>query len=221
MIYFKLFLSILFLSSLVTAKESIYKIALIDSGVNVNKNIKICKTGSYDFIELKKGVGIDNWRHGTLMAEIITAKNKNINHCIMVYKVVGAQSNAPIYAAILMAIKNGARAINISLIGKTPDVEEYNALKQASNANIGIFTAAGNNGIDLSYSCMYFPACYTDIKNLFMVGALKKKKIAVYSNYGKQIKIWRDGSYKDIQGTSVSTAKATADFIYYLGHNEP
>lgn len=175
-------------------------------------------------------------QHGTHVAGIIAAKRNNgigmdgvaNNAEIMVIRAVpdGDEYDKDIALAIRYAVDNGAKVINTSF-GKyySPHPEwVWDAIKYASDKDVLIVNAAGNEGYDLD-GIQVFPNDQkvgesTEVGDTFItIGALNFKygseMVANFSNYGTTsvdafapgVKIWSTvplNKYEYLQGTSMA-----------------
>lgn len=174
-------------------------------------------------------------RHGTHVAGIIAAERNNgigINGVannveIMVLRAVpdGDEYDKDIALAIRYAVDNGASVINTSF-GKyfSPHPEwVWDAIKYASDNDVLIVNAAGNEGIDLDTTQVYpndQEGTAAEKGNTFItIGALNYKYggelVADFSNFGLSnvdvfapgVKIWSTtplSTYEYLQGTSMA-----------------
>ncbi|WP_443632167.1 S8 family peptidase [Candidatus Marifrigoribacter sp. Uisw_064] len=174
--------------------------------------------------------------HGTHVAGIIAAqRNNNIgmngvasNVEIMVIRAVpdGDEYDKDIALAIRYAVDNGAKVINSSF-GKyySPNPEwVWDAIKYASDNDVLIVNAAGNEGINLDTVQVYpndQEGTGAEIGDTFItIGALNYKygseMVASFSNYGISnvdafapgVKIWSTiplDKYRYLQGTSMAS----------------
>ncbi|MFB6340795.1 S8 family serine peptidase [Saccharicrinis sp. FJH62] len=177
--------------------------------------------------------------HGTSVAGIIAANRDNrigingIASCvkIMSLRVVpnGDERDKDIALAIIYAVDNGARIINMSFGKKISPNKELvdHAVKYAENHNVLIIHAAGNYGIDIDKNRTYPCDSYMDstvAKNWINVGAsnmfCKKDLAAEFSNFGKEnvdlfapginlVSLDSAGLYNLHDGTSVSAPVVT------------
>ncbi len=175
-------------------------------------------------------------RHGTHVAGIIAAQRNNgigmngiaQNVQIMVIRAVpdGDEYDKDIALAIRYAVDNGAKVINTSF-GKyySPHPEwVWDAIKYASENDVLIVNAAGNEGIDLDHKQVYpndQVGAGEEIGDTFItIGALNykygSKMVATFSNYGISsvdafapgVKIWSTtplNTYEFLQGTSMAS----------------
>jgi len=176
-------------------------------------------------------------KHGTHVSGIIAAQRNNgigldgvaQNVQIMALRAVpdGDEYDKDIALAIRYAVDNGAKVINTSF-GKmySPNPEwVYEAIKYASDNDVLIVNAAGNDGFDLDDEALtVFPndqrAVDPGLSNTFLtVGALNytydENLIASFSNYGKTqvdvfapgVQIWSstpNNEYEFQMGTSMA-----------------
>jgi len=177
----------------------------------------------------------ENTKHGTHVAGIIAAERNNgigmdgvaNNVKIMVLRSVpdGDEYDKDIALSIRYAVDNGAKVLNTSF-GKyySPHSQwVYDAIKYASDKDVLIVNAAGNDGFDLDTVNVY-PNDQIDngpeMADTFLtVGALNyefgENMVAQFSNYGKNnvdvfapgVKIWSTtplNTYEFLQGTSMA-----------------
>lgn len=176
-------------------------------------------------------------KHGTHVSGIIAAQRNNgigldgvaQNVQIMALRAVpdGDEYDKDIALAIRYAVDNGAKVINASF-GKmySPNPEwVYEAIKYASDNDVLIVDAAGNDGFDLDDKTLtVFPNDQRDVdaslsSNFLSVGALNytydENLIASFSNYGKNqvdvfapgVQIWSstpNNEYEFQMGTSMA-----------------
>ncbi|WP_075982993.1 S8 family serine peptidase [Bacillus massilinigeriensis] len=162
--------------------------------------------------------------HGTHVAGIIAAKKNNgvggygINPNAKIIPIdvfsrdVGA-SEYYVAEAILYAVKQGAKVINMSLgtTVPTPLIEE--AVKAAIKKNVTVVAAAGNEAWDL-------PSYPAAIEGVISVGSTNKdKQLSAYSNYGPSVDVVAPGedvystiyeyerktSFRNMSGTSMAS----------------
>ncbi len=193
---------------------------------------KFYGNGDVDGPELKK----ESSKHGTHVAGIIAAQRNNgvgmngvaSNVEIMAIRAVpdGDEYDKDIALGIRYAVDNGAKVINTSF-GKyysTHPEWVWDAIKYASDNDVLIVNAAGNEGINLDSKQVYpndQQLTGAEISDTFLtVGALNFKygseMVANFSNYGKSnvdvfapgVKIWATtplNTYEYLQGTSMAS----------------
>lgn len=194
-------------------------------------NTKYYGNGDVDGPSLKK----EDVKHGTHVAGIIGAKRNNgvgmngvaNNVKIMVIRAVpdGDEYDKDIALAIRYAVDNGAKVINTSF-GKyySPHPQwVWDAIKYASDHDVLIVNAAGNEGFDLDGIQVYpndQKGTNAEMSNTFItIGALNydygSEMVASFSNFGKSnvdvfapgVKIWSTtplNTYEYLHGTSMA-----------------
>lgn len=199
------------LSQSVSDKDGREKIVIIDTGLKITKEITpyLCSS-SYD--STKTGIK-DNHGHGTNIVNIIAENMNPKKNCLYIIKfwnngeLEGTFNN---YMKALRHIKTltNVTYINLSLDGPLPDNDEMDLLKHFLSKNIKINVAAGNNNLNLDETCRAFPACYKiSNPNFHVVGS----NTGFYSNKGKVVKYWENGSIVKAGGFTFSgTSQATA-----------
>lgn len=188
-------------------------------------------------------------RHGTHVAGVIGANRKNDigirgiadNVKIMPVRAVpnGDERDKDVANAILYAVDNGARIINMSF-GKSfsPQKEAVDkAVKYAESKGVLIIHAAGNDGDNLDQQANYPSKVLkngTEVKGWLEIGASSfgadENFVASFSNYGKKsVDLFAPGVemystvpnnlYEDLQGTSFAcpaTAGVAAILLSYF-----
>lgn len=102
-------------------------------------------------------------------------------------------TTADAIAAMDYAARNGAQVINASWGGTLCSVSMQLKFNELQSRDVFIAVAAGNSGVDISYSPAY-PAVYQGL-NQITVGALDTSGIrARYSNYGSLVQLLAPGS---------------------------
>ena len=143
--------------------------------------------------------------HGTSVAGVISAiRNNSVgingvasNVKIMPLRVIprGDERDKDISLAIIYAVDNGARIINMSFGRKISSNKEFvdDAVKYAEKQNVLIIHSSGNDGLDLDKNESFPSGNYLDgnkASNWMNVGAsgmyLDKFLPANFSNYGKK-----------------------------------
>ncbi len=225
-------------------EESKYFSKRLDYHFNVNKDFRaVLGDNPYDITDTPygnnqvSGPKKEDAEHGTHVSGIIAAQRNNgigirgvaQNVQIMALRAVpdGDEYDKDIALAIRYAVDNGAKVINTSF-GKmySPNPEwVYEAIKYASDNDVLIVHAAGNDGFNLDdKSLTVYPNDQRDmtyiLSNSFLtVGALNytydENLIASFSNYGKNqvdvfapgVQIWSstpNNEYEFQMGTSMA-----------------
>lgn len=193
-----------------TKKKKI-KVAVIDTGVDAN-HVELKG-------QVKKALNIANpmkaqvkKSHGTHVAGIIAAKMNNgiggygvnPNAEILSYDVFNGSEYAADYdvaKAILQAIKDGAKVINLSLGNElySPLVDQ--AVQKAHAKGVAVFAASGNDDTDR-------PDYPASLENVISVGSVNaKKKRSDFSNYGASLDLMAPG--EDIYSTSYDATRGS------------
>ncbi len=214
------FILLITLSINVYAELPLIKIAIIDTGLDINKarSVKLCDQGHYDFVDNVPKIGKDLHGHGTNIALTIEEQLKFINYCLIIYKynymdTTNSATKFPsIVNAIAQALNNGVDIINFSSAGIVYSSSERHMFNRASKLGVKVVVAAGNSGIDLTNKhCPIFPACYKGIKNLVVVGNLKdRNNLQKTSNYGTIVSQYEIGTTCFNNECMMGTSQAAA-----------
>ena len=202
-----------------------------NDGIDNDSNGYVDDINGWNFVNLNNKPQ-DDYYHGTHVAGIVGAvSNNNIgvagvapNVSIMPLKFQGSNgmgyAGAAIYAInYAVSMKNRGEnivAINISwTTGLSDNTGIKNALQKASDADIVVVVAGGNDGQNLDVSSARYPVAY-NLKNEITVASINPDaSISGFSNYGKNyISIGAPGSnilstlpgnaYGNISGTSMA-----------------
>lgn len=181
----------------ITKGSSDIKIAVIDTGVDLNHPDLINNLiQGKDFVNNDMEPD-DDEGHGTLVAQIIGAEaNNNFgkvgvswNSKIMPIKVLDNYGDGyveDVANGIIYAADNGVNIINLSL-GGAPSSTIENAIKYAQDKGVLIVSSSGNYGSDILY-----PAAYKDV---IAVGAIDENEYrASFSCYGEGLSIVAPGT---------------------------
>lgn len=187
----------------ITQGNSSFKVAVGDTGANINHPEFYPFSSGYNFVSNNTNVTDDNG-HGSNVAAIIGAKGNNgygmagitWNVLLLHLKVLNAQgsgASSTIAAGIDYAYQQGSLAINLSLgtgASGSLDLTLRDAVRRARTNNMVVVCSAGNgdangNGLnsDLSYNLISPASIPTD--NNIAVGAVDSNDVrANFSNYG-------------------------------------
>jgi len=136
----------------------------------------------------------DESYHGTHVTGIVASNGNNgvgitgvcWSASIMPLKILDANGYGSVaheIEAIIYAIDNGAKIINVSLGGSGYSLGEYATIESARDAGLLFVAAAGNDGTD-NDSAPVYPAGY-DLDNIVAVAASDcNDDLALWSNYG-------------------------------------
>lgn len=213
-------------SSKADAYETI-RVAFVDDGFawkhwEAGTDVKFCDSGHFSMLG-EKAFDSDG-SHGTISVKAFTDFiNPAANYCIIILNASQANSLSfrGVSKAVAHALTLDIKAINLSLEGAMPDLEEEEKLRMLSDKGTHIYVAAGNQSVDLGATCVSFPACYNNIENLFVVGALAAPFTpAKYSNFGERVNLWLPGDTvlkgEDYFGTSFASPRAMALYVNLL-----
>lgn len=227
-------ISLVALSLCSTALGKTQIVAVIDTGVDQAAGIKLCPTGSIDFVTHSTSP-TDNLGHGTHIASTIQNNAGKADFCIVSIRYYsdsapGSLNLANMIKAIEHAVSIHADYINISGGGPSPNKEEKAAIKKALDNGIKVVVAAGNDHHDISIEdYRYYPADYD--KRIVVVGNLVSLgHRSPSSNYGGPTNRWEIGTNVRsnipcfnsnskppcsglMSGTSQATAVATGKLI--------
>lgn len=238
---------------LVNLKEaSDYYRVIVDYGYNINFDSRAIVGDDYKN-PYEKGYGNNDVKgpdaeHGTHVSGIIAADRKNdigvkgiADHVlIMPVRAVpnGDERDKDVANAILYAVDNGAKIINMSF-GKSysPEKEVVDkAVRYAEQKGVLLIHAAGNDSensdVDLNYPTRFYKDGQ-EAKNWIEVGAsaaANESLVGDFSNYGKKtVSVFAPGvqiysttpenQYRDMDGTSMaspSTAGVAALLMSYF-----
>lgn len=206
---------------IVVPNEKTLRIGIVDTGFNAGLsrgNVKICNTGHWNIPGEKFELSSVH-PHGTVVAQAIADVLGDSNYCLVIVTALSASRTVWIPQAVRYLGTIGVKLINISMADSGYWYEEESALEFFSNLGGKAFIAAGNEHQDLDKVCNVYPACYTGISGDIVVGATEREQIADYSNYGKQVSRWYEGSIKlgtEWKGTSFASPRALAAYAAWL-----
>ena len=201
---------LLILLACLEAESHTLRVAVIDTGYNINGKAIICNSGNYDVMTDTPVIAPDQWGHGTEMINIISDYAKG-DYCIIVIRVFNNHSGETktITKGIYKAIEAHADVISES-IGSVivKNRNEHEALIIAHKRGIKVFLSSGNEGVNLDNDCYLYPVCYKDT-GVIVVGSDDDKR----ANKGKIVTIKEKFCIKETCGTSASTAIAVGKYI--------
>ena len=197
-----------------TEPKNNLKIAIIDSGIDLNNKVLskyIAK--AYNAINKDNSVQ-DECGHGTHIAGTITNISNNMILPVKVLDSMGLGKSADIALGIKWAVDEGAKIINLSLGGTKYDQFMKEAIDYARENGSIVVCASGN----VFGERTTYPACYD---NVISVGAIDKDgNISKYSNRGDKVDIYAfgdvtsfglNGEYVKRSGTSMACAIVSAE----------
>jgi len=205
----------------VLSAETRIRIAVIDTGVHVNARSApyLCEDGHADFT----GYGPeDNAGHGTNVMGIIAQKMNPKTHCLMSIKFFNTEKQSSLvgeleslHLALAYILQWKPAYVNMSISGKYYDHKEYKVFVELLKSGTTITVAAGNNKLDLSASCIIYPACHKiKHKRFFVVGSSNGS----FSNFGGPVNASQRGLNRSgwgvmLTGTSQSSAVQMSELI--------
>lgn len=200
-------------------EETRIKIAVIDTGVSVDKRIKpfLCKGGHMSLIDDNPLTDSHYSRHGTNVAGLIADSLDSTKECLLIIKFFGDNLKEDFFKKVRLSIQyatvQNVKFINMSLGGDGASDLEKLAILEALEKGIRIAVAAGNDRRNLDFKCYYYPACYRFNPSIFhVVGSYTGN----YSNIGKKITHLENGTNVGtprMTGTSQATAIHTGKWV--------
>ncbi len=182
----------------ITAGQTNTIVALLDSGVNqAHPDLAGRVLPGYNFVANSSDTS-DDFGHGTAVAGVVVAAGNNTNGVagvsygcmILPVKVVDATGFAT-YSAIAQgihfAVDNGARAINLSIVGSLASVTLQNAVNYAWSNNVVVVAAAGNTG----NTTPQYPAACTNV--VAVSATITNDTLASFSSFGSFISLGAPG----------------------------
>lgn len=182
------------------------KIAIIDSGVDVNHPILVGKINSEDsrsYVTGESSIGDSNG-HGTGVAGIIAQVAPETE--MTIYRVIDAETGDSEWtiSAIIQAANDGNDIINMSLgTYKCEDVESElltieafeRAIEYAETKNCLVVASAGNKSLNLDqyYETEHIKHLPGGVQKAITVSAINGTSLASYSNYGSNVDLCAPG----------------------------
>lgn len=203
------------------------KVAVLDTGIDIDHpDLQVIGGANFD---PSVSTYDDNNGHGTHVAGTIAALDNE-------FGVVGVAPEASLFgvkvldrkgsgwisqviAGIDWAVQNEMDVINMSLGSDSPDPDLEDALDLAVSAGIIVVAAAGNDTYDIDY-----PGAYT---STIAVGAINPDRtLAYFSSQGEMLDVvapgvaiistYKNGRYKDLNGTSMATPHVAGLAALYI-----
>lgn len=155
-----------------SAKAAPVVVAVIDTGMDANSTVPLCKNGYLDFAQTGANQDQSPLKHGTNVAGLITKNAGKGDYCLVIINVYkGTKLDLlAYYAALQYLIKLKPAILNLSLSGFGELTPEKERIKQLLDAGTVIVAASGNDNTELTMSnCTIFPACAD--RRIFVIGA--------------------------------------------------
>src|SRR6266853_3204718 len=192
-------------------------VAIVDTGLPSDSRITpyLCKGKQVDLT----GYGMEDVDgHGTNILGLIAPAINIKTHCLAMIKYWhrGEESDNFLDAALNLK----PVIINLSLSGPSFIRSEKEGLLKLLAAGTKVVIAAGNDGLDLSKSCLAYPACYNfKDPNFYVVSSSDHSPNA---NFGGPVKLLAHGINQcGIFGTCMTgTSQATANATNWLLRQE-
>ena len=198
------------------------KVCVVDTGIqNTHPDLAGAVAGGQNFVVARGRIDPAKWAddngHGTHVAGIIAARDNGIG-------VVGVAPEATLFAAkvldrngsgyvsavaegVISCVEHGAQVINMSLGSAADSTLMHDAVRYASENDLIIVAAAGNESGGVSY-----PAKYPEVLAVSAVDA--NLDFAWFSNFGSEVAFAAPGvainstylgsTYKVLSGTSMA-----------------
>lgn len=208
---------LLFLFALTAnAIETRDRVVIIDSGLTPELQNSNLLCNDKPFLNYTKSPNKDvESFHGSNVFLLASKNVSPYSYCFTIVKIFPLDYSYSyiINEALSTVASLKPKYINMSFGGLTDKYESEEQLIKEMLGKAKITIAAGNNSLDLSNNCNYYPACYfPKFSNIYVVGAESNGIKALYTNYGEPVRYYEDGaSYcyggQCLNGTSFSAPK--------------
>lgn len=164
------------------------KIAIIDSGFDLNSSLMSEKIIDVDYYRSGEDSAVDTIGHGTQVSTIIAGKNGVCPECqLIIVKLGSIDSNLKVAQTIRWAVDQGANVINLSFIIDHYDDQIQQEIIRAWQKGVVLVAAAGNNHTtDFQYPGAYGPV-------IAVAATDKDDQKAAFSNYGEWVNLAAPG----------------------------
>lgn len=169
-------------------------------------------------LAIKVGV-IDDFTsyHGNEVVKIIKDNSpKNIE--VVMYQLNKGSSQEDYLAILDQVSKSNLDVLNLSFGTKEYDSKEHSLLRKISNTGTKIVVAAGNSNVDVSKKDPVYP-CLLKLDNLYCIGALDQDKKSQFSNYGRNVDFFIDGTFSKGNMTSFAAPRFAAVLAHLITGN--
>ena len=209
-------------------------VAVVDTGIDLTHPEFAGRImAGYDFVNDDADPSDDNG-HGTHVAGIIAAGIDNglgiagIAGRVRILPVKVLNTNnggwlSKVAEGIIWAVNQGARVINLSLIGSVDSPTLHDAINYATSHGVFVVAAAGNAATDVPL----FPASYDEL--LAVAATTYTAERWSLSNYGPDVDVmapgatiystFNDGGYRFLSGTSMASPHVAGVAALMLSRN--
>jgi thermitase len=115
------------------------------------------------------------------------------------------------------AINAGAQVINLSSVSVIESIKLYTVIKKAQAQNVVFVVSAGNESQNLDTNPVY--PCSFHLENVICVGAKESNHVATYSNFGKDVDVFVNGTFGKYVGTSFAAPIVTRAVVAFKNKN--
>ncbi|MCH2207016.1 MAG: S8 family serine peptidase [Lentisphaerales bacterium] len=183
-------------------------VAVIDSGVVEHRSLN----GSIQHFDLIGGASEIESFHGTAVASLIAGESNHIKGVSPAVNLLdfraltgeGAGDAFTVSQAIVMAVDNGARIINLSLGTASDNPALREAVLYAQNAGALLVAAVGNDGVGK----VSYPAAYPGVIGVGAIDA--QENYQSFSNRGPEVDVVAPG-------VEVKAAGLNEAIVYFTG----
>ena len=202
-------------------------IAVVDSGVVEHRSMKDAKIKHFNLLGNSEIIS----KHGTSVTSLIVGNSNHIKGIapaanILDFRALSDEGRGDVFTvsqAIIMAVKNKARIINLSLGGRNDNPALQDAILYAQNAGALIVAAVGNEGA----GTVSYPAAYPGVVGVGAIDAYENYQS--FSNRGPEVDLVAPGvelkaaglneTITYFTGTSAAAPLVSATLAYQLSQN--
>lgn len=192
------------------------KVALLDSGIDSTHPLLV--NSSLRENDLLTDSAEEDASHGTALASVIAGMGDGFEGVapaseVLSYRVIddtGHTDSHTVARAIVLAVNEGAKVINLSLGGEQPNQALESSVRYALENGVSLVAAVGNEGMGL----VDYPAAYEGVIGVTSVGV--SGRVSEFANFGDEVDLsapgdnvltaWSGGEMVGFSGTSIATA---------------
>ncbi|HET7138328.1 MAG TPA: S8 family serine peptidase [Gaiellaceae bacterium] len=193
-------------------------VGVLDSGVDdAHPDLAGKVTAARDFVDASGDVSDSSW-HGTAVAGVVSGTSTSVcpSCTIVSARVLNSRdegSDAEIARALLWAVGNGARVVNLSMAGADESPALRAAITTATRHGVVVVAAAGNAGS----TARSYPAADPNV--IGVAATSSTGRLYQWSNHGRWVTIaapgemmttLRGGGYTTFVGTSAAAPAVAA-----------